>query len=81
MKTIDSIVTQAAGIARIRKDIHAHPELCFKEVRTADVVAKQLADWGIPMHRGMGTTGLWASSRMARPAALLACVPIWTPCR
>ena len=56
MKTIDSIVTQAAGIARIRKDIHAHPELCFKEVRTADVVAKQLADWGIPMHRGMGTT-------------------------
>ena len=58
MKTIDSIVTQAAGIARIRKDIHAHPELCFKEVRTADVVARQLAEWGIEMHRGMGTTGV-----------------------
>ncbi|MDB5826936.1 MAG: amidohydrolase, partial [Variovorax sp.] len=38
MKLIDSLVTQAAGIASIRRDIHAHPELCFKEVRTADVV-------------------------------------------
>ena len=58
MKTIDSIVTQAAGIAKIRRDIHAHPELCFEEQRTADVVAAKLTEWGIPMHRGMGTTGV-----------------------
>ena len=58
MKTIDSIVTQAASIAAIRRDIHAHPELCFEEVRTADIVAKQLEAWGIPIHRGMGTTGV-----------------------
>ena len=58
MKIIDSIVTQAAGIASIRRDIHAHPELCFQEVRTADVVAKKLTEWGIPIHRGMGTTGV-----------------------
>jgi amidohydrolase len=58
MKTIDSIVSQAAGIVRIRRDIHAHPELCFKEVRTADVVAEKLTQWGIPVHRGMGTTGV-----------------------
>ena len=58
MKFIDSILTDAASIAAIRKDIHAHPELCFKEERTADVVAKQLTDWGIPIHRGMGTTGV-----------------------
>ena len=29
MKLIDSIVTQAAGIAAVRSEIHAHPELCF----------------------------------------------------
>ncbi len=58
MKLIDSILTQAADIAAIRRDIHAHPELCFEEVRTADVVARQLQAWGIPMHRGMGTTGV-----------------------
>jgi len=58
MKIIDSIVTQAAGIASLRRDIHAHPELCFAETRTADLVAQKLTEWGIPMHRGMGTTGV-----------------------
>ncbi|NBQ87124.1 MAG: amidohydrolase [Betaproteobacteria bacterium] len=58
MKLLDSIVTQAAGIASVRRDIHAHPELCFQEVRTADVVAQKLTEWGIPIHRGMGTTGV-----------------------
>ncbi len=58
MKLIDSIVAEAASIAQIRKDIHAHPELCFEEVRTADLVAARLTEWGIPIHRGMGTTGV-----------------------
>jgi amidohydrolase len=58
MKIIDSLVTEAAGIAAIRRDIHAHPELCFEEQRTADIVANKLTEWGIPLHRGMGTTGV-----------------------
>ena len=58
MNLLDSIVTQAASIVAIRKDIHAHPELCFQEQRTADVVAAKLTEWGIPVHRGMGTTGV-----------------------
>jgi metal-dependent amidase/aminoacylase/carboxypeptidase family protein len=58
MKIIESILAGAADIAAVRRDIHAHPELCFKEVRTADVVAQKLESWGIPVHRGMGTTGV-----------------------
>jgi len=58
MNVLDSIVTQAAGIASLRRDIHAHPELCFQEVRTADLVANKLTEWGIPIHRGLGTTGV-----------------------
>jgi hippurate hydrolase len=58
MKLIDSILTQAAGMATLRRDIHAHPELCFQEVRTADLVAARLAEWGIAVHRGLGTTGV-----------------------
>lgn len=58
MQLIDSILTQAASIAAVRRDIHAHPELCFEEVRTADLVASKLTEWGIPIHRGMGTTGV-----------------------
>ncbi len=58
MKIIDSIASQAADMAVIRRDIHAHPELCFQEVRTADIVAKKLTEWGIPIHRGLGGTGV-----------------------
>jgi len=58
MKLIDALVSAAPAIAGIRRDLHAHPELCFHEQRTADVVAAQLTQWGIPVHRGMGTTGV-----------------------
>ncbi len=58
MQLIESILADAASITTIRRDIHAHPELCFEEVRTADVIAKALTDWGIPIHRGLGTTGV-----------------------
>ena len=58
MKLNESILADAASIAAIRRDIHAHPELCFEEVRTADVVAARLSEWGIPIHRGLGKTGV-----------------------
>ncbi|MCV2359561.1 M20 family metallopeptidase [Paucibacter sp. TC2R-5] len=58
MKLIDSILADAPGIAALRRDIHAHPELCFQEQRTSDLIAKALSDWGIPVHRGLGTTGV-----------------------
>ena len=58
MHLIESIVTNAASMATIRRDLHAHPELCYQEVRTADVVAAKLSEWGIPIHRGLGTTGV-----------------------
>ncbi len=58
MNIIDSISAQSDAIARIRKDIHAHPELRFEEHRTADLVAQQLTAWGVPIHRGLGGTGV-----------------------
>ena len=58
MKLLDSIVTEAASIVALRRDIHAHPELCFEEARTADLVAAKLTEWGIPVHRGLGGTGV-----------------------
>jgi amidohydrolase len=58
MQLIESILADAASVAAVRRDLHAHPELCFEERRTADVIAKALTDWGIPIHRGLGTTGV-----------------------
>jgi len=45
-------------MATLRRDLHAHPELCFQEQRTADIVAAKLAEWGIEVHRGLGQTGV-----------------------
>jgi amidohydrolase len=58
MNLIEPILADVAAITAIRRDIHAHPELCFQENRTADVIAKALTDWGIPIHRGLGKTGV-----------------------
>ena len=58
MNLIDAVLAQSEEIAALRRDIHAHPELCYEEVRTADLVAHKLTEWGIPIHRGMGVTGV-----------------------
>jgi amidohydrolase len=52
------IVGSADELAALRRDIHAHPELGFEEQRTSDLVAAQLAGWGIPLHRGLASTGV-----------------------
>lgn len=58
MKLIDPILTLQTELQQIRRDIHAHPELCYEERRTADVVAQKLSEWGIPILRGMAVTGV-----------------------
>jgi amidohydrolase len=58
MKMIESILADAAQITAMRRDIHAHPELCFQEQRTSDAIAKALTEWGIPVIRGLGKTGV-----------------------
>jgi hippurate hydrolase len=58
MQLIDPIIEFQSELAQIRRDIHAYPELCFEEQRTADVIAQKLTEWGIPLIRGMGVTGV-----------------------
>ncbi|MDP2677924.1 MAG: M20 aminoacylase family protein [Rhodoferax sp.] len=58
MKVIEFIAAQAATLAATRRDIHGHPELGFEEIRTADLVARKLTEWGIPVYRGLGGTGV-----------------------
>jgi len=58
MNLIAPIVSSHHEIRALRRDIHAHPELCFEEVRTADMVAAKLTEWGIPVRRGLGRTGV-----------------------
>ncbi len=58
MQLIDSILADAPALTALRRDLHAHPELSFEEVRTSDLIARKLTEWGIPVHRGLGKTGV-----------------------
>ncbi len=58
MKLIDPILQFHEELKQIRRTIHAHPELAYEEVRTADLVAATLEGWGIPVIRGLGKTGV-----------------------
>jgi amidohydrolase len=46
-----------------RHDLHAHPELGFQEHRTADFVARKLAEFGVEVHRGIAGTGVVGTLR------------------
>jgi hippurate hydrolase len=58
MAVIESIAVQQDEMTRWRRDIHAHPELGFEEIRTSDIVAEKLRSFGLEVHRGIGRTGV-----------------------
>ncbi|HEY0328597.1 MAG TPA: M20 aminoacylase family protein [Rhodopseudomonas sp.] len=58
MPTLDRIDAFADDLTAIRRDLHAHPEIGFEEVRTSGIVAEKLTQYGIEVHRGLGGTGV-----------------------
>jgi amidohydrolase len=58
MKLIEPIREQAAALATLRRDLHAHPELGYEEQRTSELIATTLESWGIPVQRGLARTGV-----------------------
>ena len=61
-----------AGLIEVRRDIHAHPELGFEEVRTAGMVARELTRLGIPHRTAVGKTGVVGLIEGGRPGPVLA---------
>ncbi|HET6236856.1 MAG TPA: M20 family metallopeptidase [Acetobacteraceae bacterium] len=59
-------------LIEIRRDIHAHPELGFEEVRTAGLVSRELTRLGIPHQTGIGKTGIVGLIEGGRPGKVLA---------
>jgi amidohydrolase len=50
-----------------RRDLHAHPELGFEEVRTSGIVAERLKSLGLEPRTGVGRTGVMARITGGRP--------------
>jgi len=58
MKLFDDLLAAGEELGAIRRDLHRHPELCFDEQRTSELIAARLTEWGIPVIRGLGRTGV-----------------------
>ncbi|MBI3540523.1 MAG: M20/M25/M40 family metallo-hydrolase, partial [Candidatus Eisenbacteria bacterium] len=50
-----------------RRDLHAHPETAFEEVRTSGLVAERLRSLGLAPRTGVGRTGVLATVQGGRP--------------
>lgn len=54
-------------LVRVRRHLHAHPELAFEEVQTAALVAERCAALGLAVRTGVGRTGVLADLDSGRP--------------
>lgn len=62
----------AGTVTDIRRDLHRHPELGFREVRTAKRVSEVLSELGIEHRTGVAETGVLATIRGAAPGPTVA---------
>lgn len=77
--TINEILKKECNLEKIvdectelRHEIHKHPELGFKEYRTASLIAKQLHKLGLSVQEYIGQTGIIAHLRCSGNAPVLA---------
>ena len=63
MNVLPELETLQSALQQIRHDLHAHPELAFDEQRTSDIVARELASYGLEIHRGLAGTGVVGTLR------------------
>jgi len=62
----------APKLKKIRREIHMHPELAYREVRTSRLVAKTLRAAGLEVTTGVAKTGVVALLRGGRPGKTVA---------
>jgi hippurate hydrolase len=59
MNILPVIADSTDELSAIFRDLHAHPELGFTEVRTSAIVAVKLREYGVDeVHTGLGKTGV-----------------------
>lgn len=61
MKTLPFFDEHKDTYKKFRRDLHAHPETAFEEVRTAKLIADKLVSFGLDVTTGIGETGVVAT--------------------
>jgi amidohydrolase len=68
----DAVAAVEPQLIAWRRDLHQHPELGNREVRTAALVARELRGFGIEVREGIAVTGVLGVLRGGRPGPTLA---------
>jgi len=55
----------------LRRDFHRHPEIGFTEIRTAGIVARELAQMGLEVTSGIAETGVVALLEGSKPGPVV----------
>ncbi|MFQ6125866.1 MAG: M20 family metallopeptidase [Candidatus Heimdallarchaeota archaeon] len=62
----------APDLVKLRRDIHANPELGFQEVRTSKLIAERLSRLGLEVQTNIAETGVVGLLRGGRPGKTIA---------
>ena len=67
-----AVEARNSAMIELRRDLHIHPELSFKEFRTAKIVEERLKALGLDeVYTGVGDTGVVGVLRGAKPGKTL----------
>ena len=56
--TVEGLVPTQAEAVQWRHTLHQNPQTAFEETFASEFIAARLTEWGIPVHRGLATTGV-----------------------
>ena len=72
-RVADAAVTLTPRLVEVRRDLHAHPELGFRETRTAKLVADRLRALGFDeVREQVGVTGVIGVLKGGKPGKVVA---------
>ncbi len=77
----DRLQASTERFLKIRRNIHAHPELGEDTLDTAALVTGLLEGWGYEVHTGVGGHGVVGVLRRGSGSRTWACGRTWMPCR
>jgi amidohydrolase len=67
----DEVERLGGEMVRVRRYLHARPELAFEEAETAALAAERCAELGFAVRTGVGGTGVLADLDSGRPGPML----------
>lgn len=67
MPSLPRLIELHPELTAVRRDLHAHPQTAFEETFASDLIARELTNMGVAVHRGLAKTGVVGSLQGKHP--------------